>query len=147
MKKEVISTTKTPIIQGAPYSPAIKIGQFLFVSGQTSDNVEADVKTQARHILEKIKMLVESAGTSMDNVVKCTVYLTNLDDYNQFNEVYRNYFKQEPPARACIQVSRLVLGCKVEVEAIAFIYIDALNSVLLHDLVIFLDSMERTINF
>lgn len=120
MQKEVISTSKTPVVPGAPYSPAVKIGQFLFVSGQIPDDAEADIKTQTRQVLEKIKALVEAAGSSMDNVVKTTVFLTNLDDYGSMNEVYGGFFK-EPPARACVEVSGLVLGILVEIEAIAFI--------------------------
>lgn len=121
MQKEVISSSKAPAVRGAPFSPAVKAGQFVFVSGQIADDVGADVKVQTRQVLEKIKSLVEAAGSSMANVVKCTVYLTNLGDFASMNEVYREFFTDKLPARACVEVSGLVRGCKVEIEAIAFV--------------------------
>lgn len=121
MKKEVVSTSKTPAVPGAPYSPAIRTGHLLFVAGQVPDDVEADIRTQTRQVLVKIKALVEEAGTKMDDVVKTTVFLTDLEDYDSMNEIYREFFRENPPARACVQVADLVLGCKVEIEAIASI--------------------------
>jgi len=121
MVKTVVSSKKTPVVNGAPYSPAIKSGSYLFISGQIADDTNADIKTQTRQTIEKIKLITESAGVSLNNVVKTTIYLTDLDDYDSMNEVYRKFFKKDLPARACIQVSRLVLGCNVEIEAIAFL--------------------------
>lgn len=129
MKKEVISTIKTPVKPGAPFSPAIKIGNLLFVSGHVArdsidakeEMMEADVKTQTRETLDLIKRLVEAAGTTLDNVVKCTVFLKNLEDFNSMNEAYLEFFKHEPPARTTFEASNLVLGCSVEIEAIAYV--------------------------
>ncbi|KON29834.1 hypothetical protein AC482_05510, partial [miscellaneous Crenarchaeota group-15 archaeon DG-45] len=108
MKKEVVSTSKTPAVPGAPYSPAIKMGQLMFVAGQIPDDYVADIKTQTRQTLEKIRALVGAAGATMDNVVKTTVFLTDLGDYDHMNEVYREFFRESPPARACVQVAGLV---------------------------------------
>ncbi len=119
MQKEIVVANVAPAIPGVPYSPAVKIGKFVFVSGQVGDDPKSDVKTQTRQALEKIKALVEEAGASLRNVVKCTVYLANLDDYGSMNEVYSKYFVEKPPARACVEVSRLVKDLKVEIEAIA----------------------------
>jgi len=121
VQKEIIVTKRTPSIPGVPYSPAVKVGKFVFVSGQVGDDPKSDVKTQTRQVLEKIKALVEESGTSLNNVVKCTVFLANLDDYASMNEVYGEYFDEKPPARACVEVSRLVKDLKVEIEAIAYI--------------------------
>lgn len=121
MQKKVVSTPKTPAVPGAPYSPAIKIGQFVFISGQIPNEADADIENQTRQVLEKIKSLVEEAGSSMDNVLKTTVYLTDLDDYGSMNKVYGEFFNNIPPARACVEISKLVLGIKVEIDAIASI--------------------------
>ena len=120
MQKEVIISSKAPLLAGAPVSPAMRIGQFVFTSGQIADDAKADIKMQTRQALEKIKALIEAARTSMDNVVKCTVYMTNLDEWPSMNEIYREFFKNNPPARSAVQVSRLVGGFKVEIEAIAY---------------------------
>lgn len=120
MQKEIVVTKRTPTIPGIPLSPAVKVGRFAFVSGQVGDDPKSDIQTQTRQVLEKIKALVEEAGSSLDNVVKCTVFLANLDDYGLMNEVYGEYFGESPPARACVEVSRLVKGLKVEIEAIAY---------------------------
>jgi 2-iminobutanoate/2-iminopropanoate deaminase len=121
MPKEIIVTTKAPGVPGVPFSPAVKVGKLVFISGQVGDDPKSDIKTQTRQALEKIKALVEEAGASLSNVVKCTVFLASLDDYALMNEVYGEYFGDEPPARACVEVSRLVRDLKVEIESIAYI--------------------------
>ncbi|MFQ6080939.1 MAG: RidA family protein [Candidatus Bathyarchaeia archaeon] len=121
MQKEIVTTKAAPAVPGIPYSPAVKIGQFVFVSGQVGDDPKSDIKTQTREVLEKIKALLEEAGTSLSNVVKCTVFLANMDEFASMNEVYREYFGDNPPARACVEVSRLFNDLKVEIEAIAYI--------------------------
>lgn len=120
MKKEIISTRNIKAFSGAPYSPAIKIGDFVFISGQIPDNPDADIEKQTRQVLEKIRALVEAAGTSLANVVKCTVYLSSLTDFASMNDVYREFFPKEPPARAAVEVSGLFKDYKVEIEAIAY---------------------------
>jgi 2-iminobutanoate/2-iminopropanoate deaminase len=122
VKKEIVVTPGLPgKITAVPYSPAVKAGRFVFVSGQVGDDQKTDVKIQTRQTLEKIKSLLEEAGTSLDNVVKCTVFLADLNDYSSMNEVYGEYFPENPPARACVEVARLVRDLKVEIEAIACI--------------------------
>lgn len=128
LKKKVISASRTPAIAGKPYSPAIKMGHFVFTSGHVfrdainaPDDIDIDIKTQTRITMELIKSLIEAAGATMDNIIKCNVYLTNIDDFDLMNKVYLKFFKNEPPARTTIQVSKLVFDCAVEIEAIAFI--------------------------
>lgn len=121
MQKEIVTTKKAPAVPGIPYSPAVKVGEFVFISGQVGDDPKSDIKTQTRQTLEKIKALLEEAGTSLSNVVKCTVFLANMDEFASMNEVYREYFGDKPPARACVEVSRLFNDLKVEIEAIAYI--------------------------
>ena len=120
IKKEIIKVEGTEI-PGAPLSPAVKIGNFVFTSGQTGDDARDDIKTQTRKALERVKALLEAAGTSMENVVKCTVYLTNVDEWGLMNEVYREYFPDKPPARSAIQIAGLVGGLRVEIEAVAYV--------------------------
>jgi 2-iminobutanoate/2-iminopropanoate deaminase len=121
VQKEIVTTKKAPAVPGIPYSPAVKVGEFVFISGQVGDDPKSDIKTQTRQTLEKIKALLEEAGTSLSNVVKCTVFLANMDEFASMNEVYREYFGDKPPARACVEVSRLFNDLKVEIEAIAYI--------------------------
>ena len=120
MDKVVISSEMTPSVSGAPYSPAITIGQFVYTSGQVSDDPEADIKTQTRQVLEKVKVLLEAAGTSMNNVVKCTVFLRDINDFASMNEVYKGFFGDKLPARSCVEAG-LLKTYLVEIEAVAFI--------------------------
>ncbi|HHE41591.1 MAG TPA: deaminase [Dehalococcoidia bacterium] len=107
----------------APFSPAIKAAGLVFVSGQlplnTAGTMPEGIAAQTRQCLENIKALVEAAGSSMDRVLKCTVFLTNFDDFSKMNEVYGQYFQGAPPARAAVEVSRLARGALVEIEAVA----------------------------
>ena len=121
VQKEIVTTKRAPAVPGIPYSPAVKIGQFIFISGQVGDDPKSDIKTQTRQVLEKIKALLEEAGTSLSNVVKCTVFLANMDEFASMNEVYREYFGDNPPARACVEVSRLFNDLNVEIESIGYI--------------------------
>ena len=124
MSKKVISTTTAPGAIGA-YSQAIQAGSLLFVSGQipldpeTGELILGDIKKQTHRVMESIKGIVESAGGGLDSIVKCTIYLKNLNDFNDVNEVYGSYFKQAPPARATVEVSALPKGVAVEIDAIA----------------------------
>ena len=119
MDKVIISSERAPSVSGAPYSPAVRVGQFVFTSGQVSNDAEADIRTQTKQVLEKIKALLEAAGTSMDNVVKCTVFLRDINDFASVNEVYKVYFGDKLPARSCVE-AKLLKTYKVEIEAIAF---------------------------
>ena len=120
MDKIVVTSERAPTVPGAPYSPAVKIGQFLFTSGQVSDDPEADIRTQTKQVMEKIKALLEAADTSLGKVVKCTVFLRDLNDFAAMNEIYKGFFGDNLPARTCVE-AKLLKTYKVEIEAIAFI--------------------------
>ena len=124
MKKEIISTDQAPGAIG-PYSQAVKIGEMVFVSGQipldplSGDLIEGDIKAQTRQVLKNVNAVLSAAGTSLDKVVKTTVFITNMNDFPLMNEVYAEFFTAMPPARACVEVSRLPKDVLVEVEAVA----------------------------
>ena len=124
--KEIIFTEKAPKPIG-PYSQAIKIGNFLFISGQIPVDpesrklVEGDIGAQTHQVLKNIKAIVEAAGGTLNNVIKVTVYLDDMDDFAEMNEVYSQYFSESKPTRAAIEVSRLPKNVKIEIEAIAYI--------------------------
>jgi len=122
--KEIISTDKAPAPVG-PYSPVVAYGNLIFVSGQGPlDPVEkalvrGTVQEEARQTLENIRNILEDVGSSLDNVLKVTAYLGDMDDFGEFNEVYAGYFPSNPPARTCIQAGRLPFDIKVEIDVIA----------------------------
>ncbi|HQE06318.1 MAG TPA: RidA family protein [Tepidanaerobacteraceae bacterium] len=124
MFKQVICTEKAPPAIG-PYSQAIKSGGFLFASGQipidpsTGQIVDGGIEEQTKQVLENVLGLLESAGMSLENVVKTTLFITNMDEFPIINSIYSNYFKQSPPARSCVEVSALPKGVKIEIEFIA----------------------------
>ena len=122
--KEVISTDRGPKAIG-PYCQAIRANGFIFVSGQipldpqTQQLVEGDVARQTERVLENLKGIVEAAGSSLNRVVKTTVYLKDLSDFPAMNEVYGRYFPASPPSRATVEVARLPRDVRVEIELIA----------------------------
>ncbi len=122
--KEVISTTEAPQAIG-PYSQAVRAGSLVFVSGQipvdplTGEVVRGDICAQTRRVLENLKGVLEAAGSSLDKVVKTTVFLANMGDYGAVNEVYAEFFSGSRPARATVEVARLPPDVGVEIEAIA----------------------------
>jgi 2-iminobutanoate/2-iminopropanoate deaminase len=122
--KQVISTEKGPKAIG-PYSQAIKAGGFVFISGQvafdpaTGQIVEGDVARQTARVLENLKAIAETAGTSLDKAVKATVYLKDMNEFAAMNEVYARYFAANPPARATVEVARLPRDVRVEIDLIA----------------------------
>jgi len=124
--KKVIQTEKAPKPIG-PYSQAIQVGNLIFLSGQipihpvTGEVVTGDVGKQTRQVLDNIKGVLESQGLGMENVVKATVFLTDIGTFSQMNEVYGTYFSSSPPARSTVEVSGLAKGVNVEIEAIAWI--------------------------
>ena len=126
MVKEVISTTNAPGAIG-PYSQGIKFGNLLFVSGQTPLNpatmkiAEGDVQCQAKQCLENIKGILEAAGTNIDNVLKSTVFIKDMNSFSKVNEIYAQYFTKNQPARSCVEVARLPMDVLVEIEVIAYI--------------------------
>ncbi|MBP5200127.1 MAG: RidA family protein [Schwartzia sp.] len=122
--KKVISTANAPQAIG-PYSQAIEAGGFVFVSGQiplipaTGELVEGSVEVQTARVLENLKAILEAADSSLESVVKTTVYITNMDDFDKVNGIYGQYFQENPPARVCVEVSRLPKGALVEIDVIA----------------------------
>jgi 2-iminobutanoate/2-iminopropanoate deaminase len=124
--KQVVRTEKAPgPFQGAPYSQAIASGGLVFVSGQLSlrpDHAEIvgeTIQEQTEQILTNLGAILEAAGSGLDRLVKTTVYLVDLDDFQGMNEVYARHVGDRPPARATIEVSALPSGAKVEIEAVA----------------------------
>jgi len=125
MKREVIATKKAPGAVG-PYSQAIQVGDFVFTAGQlafdpaTGKFVEGGIEEQTRQVLRNIAAVLEAAGSSLDKVVKTTVFLKDMGDFKAMNEVYSEFFPSEPPARSTVEVG-LALGALVEIDAIAVV--------------------------
>ncbi|GAB6088009.1 RidA family protein [Alkaliphilus crotonatoxidans] len=124
--RKVVNTVKAPAAIG-PYSQAVQVGNMLFVSGQipfvpeTMELVSQDIKEQTRQCLENLKAILEEGGFSFNDVVKTSVFIKDMNEFGQINEVYASYFTDNKPARACVEVSRLPKDVRVEIEAIAVI--------------------------
>jgi 2-iminobutanoate/2-iminopropanoate deaminase len=124
MRKEIISTTNAPSAIG-PYSQCVKVGDFLFLSGQipldakTGQIVGETAAEQCKQVLMNIREVVQAGGASLTNIVKTTIFLVDLADFQSVNEVYGEFFGEEPPARSTVQVSALPRGAKIEIEAVA----------------------------
>ena len=122
--KKIISTSEAPAAIG-PYSQAVRSGNFLFCSGQipldpaSGQIVSGDIATQTRRVLDNIGAVLKAEGLTFENIMKTTIFLIDLGDFQTVNEVYGSYFQQQPPARSTVQVSALPKGGKVEIEAIA----------------------------
>lgn len=122
--REVIATDHAPKAIG-PYSQAIRAGGFLFTSGQvaidpaTQQVVAGDVSAQTDRVLKNLTAILQASGSSLDKVVRCTVFLKNMGDFSAMNEVYGRYFKQAPPARSTVEVARLPKDVLVEIDVIA----------------------------
>jgi len=128
MSKEAVRTEAAPApFQGAPYSQAIKAGGFVFVSGQLGlepggkGMVDGGVAAQTEQIFANLRAILEAAGSSLDKLVKTTVYLQHLDDFGAMNDVYKKHVGDTPPARATVEVASLPSGSLVEIEAIAVV--------------------------
>jgi 2-iminobutanoate/2-iminopropanoate deaminase len=126
--KEVVRTEAAPApFQGAPYSQAIKANGFVFVSGQLSlrpgekDLVPGDIKAQTQQVFSNLRAILEEAGSSLDRLVKTTVFLQSLDDFGGMNEIYAAQVGSTPPARSTVEVAKLPSGALVEIEAIALV--------------------------
>lgn len=123
--KEVYVTDKAPRPVG-PYSQVIKAGGFLFLAGQiplTSENIinEGDVDAQAHQVMKNLQAVLEKAGATLDQVVKTTIFLADLNDFEAVNQVYAQYFQEPYPARSTIQAARLPKGARLEIDAIAIL--------------------------
>ena len=126
MKHQVIHTDNAPAAIG-PYSQAIKAGNMLFVSGQvpfvpeTMEIVEGDVQAQTRQSLTNVQDILKAACADFSDVVKTTVFIKDMNEFAQINEVYGEFFGENKPARACVEVARLPKDVKVEIEVIAVV--------------------------
>ena len=125
MNPEIINPLQkpTPVL-----SPAAKVGDFVYTAGQvgvdpkTGELAGPGIQEQTRQVMDNIKMLLEAAGSSMDKVFKCLVFITDMNDFQAMNEVYKTYFTSNPPARSCVQVAALASpDMIVEIEAIAVV--------------------------
>lgn len=123
MSTKMISTVNAPAAIG-PYAQAVKANGFLFISGQipvdpkTNEVVAADFTTQTIRSMENIKAIAETAGATLQNIVKTTIFVSDLSGFAEVNKAYGNYFTEYKPARACVEVSRLPKDVLVEIEAI-----------------------------
>lgn len=126
MNRQVVSTEQAPKAIG-PYSQGIRAGDFVFCAGQagldpaTGKLVEGGIEAETRRVLKNLSAVLEQAGTSLKNVVKTTVFLTDMDEFKTMNAIYAEFFPVNPPARSTVQVSRLPAGARVEIEAIAVV--------------------------
>lgn len=124
-KKIIINSKKIPSAIG-PYSPAVKVGKILFTSGQlpidpeTGNIVRGSVQKQTKQVLENLIALLNLYSITLNNVVKTTVFLKDMNDFPEFNKIYSEYFKGEFPARSCVEVARLPKDAGVEIEVIAY---------------------------
>lgn len=125
MEKEIILSKKAPAAIG-PYSPALKVGNLIFASGQvpidpkTGKMIEGDIEAQTRRALENLKAVLKPYSIGLENVVKATIFLKDMNNFLRVNKVYGEYFKEKFPARSCVEVSRLPKDAEIEIEAIAF---------------------------
>ena len=125
MKREIVNPLNkpTPVL-----SPAVKIDNLVYTAGQVGVNPETGelagpgMQEQTKQVMENIKLLLEAAGSSMDKIIKCLVFITDMKDFGEMNEIYTSYFDKEPPARSCVEVAALARKeLIVEIEAIAIL--------------------------
>lgn len=124
--KKIIETSKAPAAIG-PYSQAVQVENLLFASGQipldpkTGEIVGDDIDTQTRRVLKNVTAIVTKAGATIHDVVKTTVFIKNMDDFATVNEIYKEVFTENPPARSTVEVARLPKDVLIEIEVIAII--------------------------
>ena len=125
-KRKIINTDKAPGAIG-PYSQGITIGNLVFVSGQlpmdpeSGELVKGEIEVETRQALMNLKYILEAAGSGLQKVVKTTLFIKDMEQFPRINEVYAEFFPEEPPARACVEVARLPKDARFEVEAVALI--------------------------
>ena len=125
MNKSIIRTEQSPAAIG-PYNQGIVASGFLFTSGQlpinpVSGQVASSIEEQTIQVLDNLKAIVEAAGSAMEKVVKCTVYLQNFSDFDVMNKIYATYFPTNSPARATVEVSKMAKNALVEIDAVAIV--------------------------
>jgi len=124
MMKKIISTSEAPAALG-PYSQAVRVGSTIYCAGQipldpkTGQIVSGGIEVQTRRVMDNVTAILKAEGLTCENIVKTTIFLADLGDFQTVNEVYGSYFKQAPPARSTVQVAALPKGARLEIEAIA----------------------------
>lgn len=121
--RETISTDNAPAAIG-PYAQAVRVGELLFTSGQIPLKPDGtllggDIRAQTEQVLKNLQAVLEAGGSSLENVVKCTCFLADMNDFAAMNEVYGGFFSSEPPARSAVEVARLPRDVRIEIEAVA----------------------------
>ena len=125
MKRSIVETKKAPPPVG-PYSQAIQAGNMVFVSGQIAlhpetNEIPEDFTTQCHQVLRNLQAILEASGSSLKHTVKVMIYMTDINRFNELNEIYAGYLASAKPARACVEVNRLPKGVLVEMDAVALI--------------------------
>jgi len=126
LMREVVFTSEAPKPVG-PYSQAIKLGNWVFISGQlpinpkTGELIKGDIREATKVVLSNIEAILKASGASLSDVVKVTVYMRDVSKFSEFNEVYREFFPKDPPARSVVEVSRIPKDADLEVDVIAYV--------------------------
>lgn len=125
MQREVIATDRAPAAVG-PYSQAIRVGNLVFTAGQigldpATGALVGDVEEQTRQVMSNLQAVLAAAGSNLRNIIKTTIFLADLADFQTVNAIYGSYFPQQPPARSTVQVAALPRGARIEIEAIALV--------------------------
>jgi len=124
LRKQIISTENAPAAVG-PYSQAVRVGDLIYSAGQialvpeTGKLIEGDIEAQTRQVMENLAAVLQAAGSSLTQVVKTTIFVTDISDFAKVNQVYGSFFQDNPPARSTVQVAALPLGANVEIEVVA----------------------------
>ena len=124
LKREIISTQHAPAAVG-PYSQAVRIGDLIYTAGQIplvpeiGQLIEGGIEAQTRQVMQNLQNVLEAAGSSLSNVVKTTIFVTDIKDFAVVNAVYGDFFQENPPARSTVQVAALPLGANIEIEVVA----------------------------
>ena len=124
VNRDIIATKEAPAAVG-PYSQAVRVGGLVYTAGQiplvpnTTQLIEGDIEAQTQQVMKNLAAVLTAAGTSLDHVVKTTIFLTNMADFSTVNRVYGSFFGNEPPARSTVQVAALPLNASIEIEVVA----------------------------
>ncbi len=125
-RKEIITTKNAPVAVG-PYSQAVRVGEMVFTSGQLGINplnnqLVEGIENQTRQALKNIENILEATNSLLDNAIKVTVFLRDMNNFSKMNEIYGEYFTKNPPARSCVEVSKLPKDAEIEIEVMATVY-------------------------